>query len=144
MSVQRKQMQKNIQRLVEERDRLQAEFRDVAAAMRGRIAGLETAIAILQKDADDNPADPNPGKPARGEAKTVLIDLLREQGTSGLNATIAADIAKQRGIPLKRETAASNLSRLKKDGVVVHDGERYRLPEFARPPGLVVVPGMAS
>jgi hypothetical protein len=41
-------------------------------------------------------------------------------------------MAAKRGVDLKRGTAASNLSRLKTDGALVHDGQRYRLPEFSR------------
>jgi hypothetical protein len=125
-----RKMQKSIQPLLEERDRLRAELAAITQRMNGEIAGLEKAISLLQRD--DGDAIGDAPKTARGGAKTLLLDLLREVGTSGLNATIAEEIAKRRGEVLKRGTAASNLSRLKADGVVVHDGDRYRLPEFAR------------
>ena len=131
-------MQKSIQRLVDERDKLRRELADFTVAMSGRIAGIERAIALLQQD-DDDPSSPDGEKAGRGEAKGLLLDLLREVGTTGLNAAMAEEIAQHRGLVLKRGTAASNLSRLKADGVVVHDGDRYRLPEFARHSGLVVV-----
>ena len=134
MATQRKAMKRSIQKLIDERDRLRSELAAYTATITGRIAGLETAIALLQKDDGEDGTDNAPAKAARGEAKTLLLDLLREVGTTGLNAAIAEEIAKRRGILLKRETAASNLSRLKADGVVLHDGERYRLPEFARQP----------
>jgi hypothetical protein len=124
-------MQKNIQRLIDERDKLRRELADFTVGMTGRIAGLERAIALLQQD-DDDPSSPDDEKAGRGEAKGLLLDLLREVGTTGLNAAMAEEIAQRRGLVLKRGTAASNLSRLKADGVVVHDGDRYRLPEFAR------------
>jgi len=136
-------MQKNVQKLIDERDRLRAELSAFTATMTGRIAGLESAISLLQRD-DGEPEPQDGAKSGRGEAKTLLLDLLREVGTSGLNAAIAEQIAKRRGIVLKRGTAASNLSRLKADGVVAHDGDKYRLPEFARQPGFVVVPGIGS
>ncbi|HEY1796663.1 MAG TPA: hypothetical protein VGG57_11145 [Stellaceae bacterium] len=136
-------MQKNVQKLIDERDRLRRELAEFTSVMTGRIAGLEMAISLLQHDGDE-PLPLAEGKSGRGEAKTLLLDLLREVGTQGLNAAIAEQIAIRRGIVLKRGTAASNLSRLKADNVVVHDGERYRLPEFARQSGLVVVPNMAS
>lgn len=143
MATQRKAMKKNIQKLIDERDKLRFELASMTATYQGRIGGIEMAIALLQKDDDDSP-DGDPTQTGRGEAKALLLDLLREVGTTGLNATTAEEIAKRRGVTLKRATAASNLSRLKKDGVVVHDGERYRLPEFARPVTLAVIPGMAS
>lgn len=136
-------MQRNVQRLIEERDRLRAELATFTAAMTGRIAGIESAIFLLQHE-DDEPAAPERNKSSRGEAKTLLLDLLRDVGTSGLNAAIAEQIAQRRGLVLKLGTAASNLSRLKADGVIVHDGNRYRLPEFARQPGFAVVNGTES
>ena len=38
---------------------------------------------------------------------------------------------------LNRGSVASNLSRLSKDKAIVYDGDRYRLPEFAKGPVLV-------
>ena len=130
-------MQKNIQKLIDERNRLHRELAAFTATMTGRIAGLDSAIALLQNEGDE-PITPNGGKVGRGEAKTQLLDLLREVESSGLNAAMAEEIAKSKGFVLKRSTAASNLSRLKKDGVVVHDGDRYRLPEYARQHGALV------
>ena len=125
-------MQKNVQRLIDERDRLRAELAAFTATMTGRIFGLESAIALLQNDGDE-PTSPDGEKAGRGEAKTLLLDLLREAGTTGLNAAVAEQLARNCGAILKRGTAASNLSRLKADGVVVYDGDRYRLPEFTKP-----------
>lgn len=126
-------MQKSIQKLIDERDKLRRQLHEFTATMTGRIAGIESAIALLQHDSDE-PTPPDDDKAGRGEAKSLLLDLLREVGTTGLNAAMAEEIAQRRGLVLKRGTAASNLSRLKSDGVVVHDGDRYRLPEFARRP----------
>ena len=67
------------------------------------------AIALLQHDGDE-PTSPDGEKAGRGEAKTLLLDLLREAGTTGLNAAIAEQLAKHRGAILKRGTAASNLA----------------------------------
>ncbi len=79
MATQRKAMQRNIQKLIDERDRLRSELAAYTATLTGRIAGLETAIAFLQKD-DGEDADSAPTKAGRGEAKTLLLDLLREAG----------------------------------------------------------------
>lgn len=134
-----RKMPKNVQKLIHERDRLRAEL----ATLTGKIAGIETAISLMLDDEDQaSPADG--GKSGRGEAKTLLLALLEETGATGLNASIAEDMAKRRGVTLKRGTAASNLSRLKADGVVVHDKDRYRLPKFVRQPGLAIVSGTIS
>ncbi len=46
-------MQKNVQRLIDERDRLRAELAAFTATITGRISGLESAIALLQHDGDE-------------------------------------------------------------------------------------------
>jgi hypothetical protein len=120
-----RKMKANVQRLLDERDRLM----DESDALQNRIAGLELAISLLAKDDGESPATATSG---RGKAKELLLDLLKEVGTTGLNASSAVEIAARRGVTLARGTAASNLSRMKKDGVVTYDGERYRLPEFSR------------
>jgi hypothetical protein len=117
------------QRLLEERDRLLQELE----ALKHRIGGLELAMSLLEKE-DDDQSDETSG---RGKAKELLLDLLREVGTTGLNANIAAQIALRRGKKLARGTAASTLSRLKADGIVSHENDRYRLVEFARPTRVV-------
>ena len=117
----------NIRALTEERSRLVAEME----ALRNKIEGFDAAILLLQRNDGAHGAIQETSQ--RGNAKALILDLLREVEATGLNATSAKELAARRGITLKRETAASNLSRLKADGVVIHDGERYRLPEFIRP-----------
>lgn len=116
--------------LIRERDRLASEsFRlfEQSEAIRQRMEGVELAISILkgEQQQPQNPAGIT-------NVKGVLLDFAREAAGTGLNAKSAVEIAKKKGIPLKRGTAASNLSRLKADGLLVHDGERYKLPEFTR------------
>jgi hypothetical protein len=122
-------MKANVQRLVEERDKLLAQM----TAIKNKIEGLELAIQLMEQEKGQTTiAETDTSK--RGQAKNILLDLLREVGTSGLNATSAVEMAERRGIKLERGTAASNLSRMKADNVVNYDGDRYRLPEFSRPP----------
>ena len=100
-------------------------------AIRNKMEGLEMAIAILEKG-DQPENEPQSASPVIANVKGILLDFARECGTSGINAQIAVQMAQKKSIPLMRGTAASNLSRLKADGALVHDGERYRLPEFTR------------
>ena len=104
----------------------------------GKIEGLDSAIALLRADAGLSTA------PERGSAKTLLIDLLNEAQFEGLNANIAEEMAKKRGKTLKRGTAGSNLSRMKAEGIVTYDGDKYRLPQFTRQAALAVVAGKGS
>jgi hypothetical protein len=104
-----------------------------AEAVRNKIQGLDVAIAIVQKGGGETPDVEAPTAPPAISVKALLIDLAQEAKGDGLNANIAVKMAGKRGIALKRGTAASNLSRLKTDSALVHDGQRYRLPEFVRP-----------
>jgi hypothetical protein len=120
-------MKANIQKLVDERDRLLAQM----TAMKNKIEGLELGIQLMEQDKSQSPAaETDTSK--RGQAKNILLELLHEVGTSGLNATSAVEMAERRGFKLERGTAASNLSRMKADNIVTYDGDRYRLPEFSR------------
>ena len=116
----------DMQRLLNQRDQLMREIE----ALRNKVAGLEMAIALL--DADDGAGAKRSGrKPSeRRSVKTVLLDLLEESGTTGLNASSAVEIANRRGITLGRGTVSSLLSRIKRDGVITFDGERYRLKKY--------------
>jgi hypothetical protein len=127
--------------LTRERDRLIDEWSrlvEQSEAVSNKIQGLELAISIIEKsDSGSEQADANEAKPATN-VKVLLLDLAREAKADGLNANIAVTMAAKRSVALKRGTAASNLSRLKTDGALVHDGRRYRLPEFTRPKLLAV------
>jgi hypothetical protein len=115
--------------LMKERDRLSdAAFRlfQQSEELRQKMEGVELAISILKGEPQE------PEKAGITNVKGILIDLAREAAGSGLNARTAVQMAEKKGIKLKRGTAASNLSRLKADGVFVHDGKKYRLPEFTR------------
>jgi hypothetical protein len=128
---------KDLQRLLVERDKLVEQME----ALRHRIGGLELAISVLEKDDDDEASKPQRG--ARGKTKELILSLLQEVGTTGLNATTAVELAKRRNMELARGTAASTLSRLKNDGVVLYEDDRYRLKEFPRPK-VVGIQGVAA
>lgn len=112
------------QRLIEQRDRLLVEME----ALRNRVAGLEMAIALF--DGDGEASAPSSSKRRSGMKDTVL-DLLNEVGTTGLNGAIAVEIAERRGMHLDRQSVSSLLSRLKADAIVVYEGQRYKLKQFA-------------
>lgn len=107
--------------LIEQRDRLLREME----AIRNKVAGLEMAISLLE-----TPTQGAPSARSSKSVKAVLLDLLRESGTSGLNATTAVDMANRRGITLKPPSVSATLSRFKADGLVEYSGDRYRLKEF--------------
>lgn len=111
----------DMRRLLEQRDKLLAEIE----ALRNKVAGIELAISLLEQSSKAEPST------TRGRVKSVILDLLQEAGTTGLNATSAVKIANRRGVSLDRASVSSLLSRLKKDEIIVYDGDVYRLPQFA-------------
>lgn len=115
----------NMKKLIEQRDLLLKEV----DALRNKIAGIELAISLL-----DGTGEPSAAAAQRSttSVKAVLLDLLKEVGTSGLTAHEAVDIANRRGLTLKLGSVASTLSRFKADGAVVRDGDRYTAKEYVR------------
>jgi hypothetical protein len=125
-------MKATLKPLLAERDRLidqVSRLYEQAEAARNKLEGLELAISLLGKGQAE---EPRPETKPASNIKVLLHELAREAKGDGLNANIAVQMAAKRGIVLKRGTAASNLSRLKTDGALIYDGNRYRLPEFAR------------
>ena len=119
----KKDMQKA--RFLEQRDKLLAEIE----ALRNRVMGLEMAISLL----DEALPVPATGRGKRSGTKSLILDLLRESGASGLNAAVALDTAARRGVTLDRASVSSLLSRLKGDGIISYDGDRYRLADMPKP-----------
>jgi len=68
----------------------------------------------------------------RSNVKQAILDLLEEVGAEGLNAAIAVGLAERNGVNLERGSVSSILSRLKSDGAVTYDNERYRLTKYAQ------------
>jgi hypothetical protein len=125
-----------LRRLRQERDLLQDKYFKLfqqSEAVRNKVEGLELAISILEKG-DQQDRAPQIAPASITNVKGLLLDLARECGGGGINANIAVQLANKKGIPLLRGTAASNLSRLKADGALVHDGDKYKLPEHTRSP----------
>jgi len=111
-------------KLLEQRDRLLAEIE----ALKNKVQGLEMALSLV--DGEEAVIDGGHRIRVFGTKGTIL-DLLSEAGTTGLNASSAVDLAERRGIHLDRQSVSSLLSRLKRDGVVVYENERYKLSQYA-------------
>jgi hypothetical protein len=82
----------------------------------------EEALVRVQQAMKGEPA---PSKKRHGNVKGIVLDIMREAGAEG--ATSAEVYAKAAyKIPgVARDTIGSSLSRLKADGALRHDGERY-------------------
>jgi hypothetical protein len=130
--------------LLQEKERLETTmFRlfEQSEAIRNKIAGIDLAISIFERG-DQAPAAGD--QVSATNLKVLLTELAREAGTTGINSNTAVELASKRGVKLLRGSAASNLSRLKQDNVLVHDGKVYRLPEFVRPQPQLILGGKGS
>jgi len=129
--------QANLKFLYERRDQLRVELE----AARAR---LEEVNAMIRQMGGELPSvAPEMSlattKPRRGGLKETVIDLLEEAGEAGLTTNGCVLGAREKGIKLQPPSVSSPLSRLKADGVLMYDGERYRLKRFTvsvvwRPP----------
>ena len=114
----------DMQKLLDQRDQL---LREVEA-LRHKVAGIEMAIALL-----DHSGDTKGAPRSTRSVKTVVLDLLKEMGTTGVNAGTVVEMANRRGISLNAASVGSTLSRFKRDGIVSLHGDKYRLAEFDAP-----------
>jgi hypothetical protein len=110
-----------------------AELEAEREALKNKIDGLRLAIEVLERNDKDEDGAEDGSRARRGAVKEALFDLLKEAGKTGLNAHSAVEMAKRRGLDLDRGTVSSTLSRMKRDGAVEHDGERYRLKGLEQP-----------
>lgn len=104
-------------------------------SIRREIEKLQAQEALLLDMLDETP---KPLKRApKGAVKTTVLDLLEKVGRSGLNAAKAVKLVEAEGGEIDRGSVSSLLSRLKNDGIVVYDGDTYRLKKFSSIQGAV-------
>jgi hypothetical protein len=123
----------HLQQLLAERDHLRFEME----ALRNKIEGLEIAINVVSGGRPEQ-ALPTGRRPHVSE---VIMNLLRDSGETGLKPRTAIDLAARAGISLNRGSVYTLLNRMARTGVIVHEGSRYKLNEFARQGE---VPGIAE
>lgn len=105
--------------------------------LRNKLKGIDASIAAMG-GADILP-DP---RRRRRNVKGTVMDLIVEAGRAGVTANEIVDRAAAAGRQLDRPSVSSLLSRLKREGVLSFDGERYYPAgsrEIENGPGLKVV-----
>jgi hypothetical protein len=112
-----------------------AEKEQELAQLEIKLGRVKAEVDLLQNMIAEATGQPSPSaKPRarRSNVKKMVLSLLQEVGSEGLNAAIAVELASEKNVDLERATVSSLLSRLKTDGIVLHDGERYRLKELEK------------
>lgn len=114
--------------------RLEAERANFNARIDGKIEGLREA-AGLKEGVQPVMEDPVLRRRARrGDLKETVLSIAEDVGEKGLTTEECVALAKSgKGIDLVPGSVSSLLSRLKQDGVMFFDGQRYRLKQFAGP-----------
>lgn len=113
--------------------RLQAERAAFNSRIDGRIEGLREALH-LQNGSPNAPVHTEERiRKRRGNLKETVLSLAQEVADNGMSADECVSLAEGKGINLVRGSVSSLLSRLKADGVLFFDGQRYRLKEYAGP-----------
>lgn len=111
-----------MQPLDDEIARLDAEI----ARLQGERAGLIKAKSLLSGDA------PAPVvKKRSANVKPLVLDVMRELGTAGGTSAEVAALVREKMPDVSKDTIASILSRLKFDGALVYENERYIEKRFS-------------
>jgi hypothetical protein len=135
----------NMQKLRELREGVLIELRqrerDVDA-LRNKLKGIDAAIAAIGGDGQAS----NARSKTRRNVKRTVLEIITEAGRDGVTSNEVTDRAAVMGRQLDRGSVSSLLSRLKREGTLTFDGERYRLvdpqpPTLDNPAGLKVVQG---
>ena len=120
--------QANLKFLIDRRERLRLDFE----AARARLEEVESLIRQMSGEAPL--AALTDIKPRRGGLKEIILDLCEEAGEAGLSTAECVAIARdKRGVHLQPPSVSSTFSRFKADGVLMYDGDRYRLKKYAGP-----------
>lgn len=121
----------NMKLLQERKAVLQTEL----AAAQARLHEVESLIRLMGGE-----TAPEPSRAAtildrirRGDLNNIVLSLYDQAAEAGLSTAECVAAASKAGTPLKATSVSSLLSRLKSDGVLMYDGERYRLKRFAGP-----------
>ena len=119
----------NLKILYERRDKLRIE----AEAIRARLDEVDNLIKLLGGEGIEPAPAVVETRTRRGDLKNLVLNLYEGAGEVGLNAAGCVAVAKDRGVEVQLSSVSSLLSRLKADGILFYDGERYRLKKYAGP-----------
>lgn len=123
----------NLRLLEDRRNQLRTEL----GAVKARLDEVESLIRAMGGESAIEPAaTPSavaPSRTRRGDLNNIVLSLCEQAGGAGLSSAECVEKASKAGTALKPASVSSLLSRLKADGVLMYDGERYRLKRFAGP-----------
>ena len=119
----------NLKLLQDRRNQLLTEL----AAIQVRLSEVDGLIRTMSGEATPEPTPAASNRIRRGDLNNIVLSLYEQAADTGLSTAECVAAAGKAGTPLKATSVSSLLSRLKSDGVLMYDGERYRLKRFAGP-----------
>lgn len=96
--------------------------------IRSEIEKLQAQEALLVRMLGRMSGDPSLGKTGRKRSpsvKPVVLDVMREKGEEGATTAEVDELVRIKVPSVAKDTVGSILSRLKADGALAYDGERY-------------------
>lgn len=116
---------KKMKPLDDEITRIDAEI----ARLQGTRDGLLRAKALMSGDPQAVP--PAATRKRSPNIKPLILDLMRNAGPAGATSNQVSSLVKEAVPTVAKDTVGSVLSRLKADGALAFDGERYFDTRFA-------------
>lgn len=108
--------------------------------VRREIERLTVEEALLVKMLGKMGVAAEPSRQGRGgrsrspNVKPLVLDIMREVGATGATTVEVSERVREKVPTVAKDTVGSVLSRLKGDGALVYDGERYYERQFAPKP----------
>lgn len=119
---------KKMKPLDEEIARIDAEIE----RLRARKEGIIRAKELLSGEASDHA--PSPARKRAANVKPLILDIMAGAAAAGATSAEVGERVKERVPTVAKDSVGSTLSRLKADGALVFDGERYYDARFAPKP----------
>jgi hypothetical protein len=104
--------------------------------VRAEIERLRAEEAVLMGLRSKMSGDPEPkrSKTRSPNVKPVVLDVMHNAGPTGATSAEVDQLVREKVPTVAKDTVGSVLSRLKSDGALVYDGERYYEKQFAPGP----------
>jgi hypothetical protein len=109
---------------------IEAELDQVRTEIQRLQAQEEVLVRLLRKMSGEGEPQTVTRKRAVS-VKPLVLDIMREAGAKGATSASVDEVVRAKIPQVKKDTVGSILSRLKADGALVFDGERYYDKQFA-------------
>lgn len=95
-----------------------------------RLKAQEEVLLSLRARMNGEP-EQLPQKTRSPAIKPLVLDIMRESGWAGRTSGEVDELVRAKVPTVAKDTVGSVLSRLKSDGALSYDGQRYYVKEFA-------------